>query len=440
MKKSKAKTKGKSWVFWLLSALIFGLMLGLNYLTPKMCDDFAYSQSFLTKEPLRSVFDIFPSLWVHALKMNGRLFAHFFAQLFLMLPDGIFDFVNAVVFLGQLWLTHRFAVWGDRKKPLLLFGLFCAVWLFMPAFGQVNLWLDGACNYLWCIVFGLLFLKPYVDAFVSDRSIKSKPARVFFCLFAIIAGGFVENGSAAFFGMSVLLLILNAIARRQKPRAYLVWGSICSLLGYLSMYLAPAEWANKQTEFTAEILMENLIRAWEMYLNFLPLLLVFGLLLLLSLVRRTEGKRVWLSLVFMAGSLAANFILTFADYYPERCASSALMLLLAAIAVLLADFDRRGWKAFSCILLCAVIAISSLCFAVGIPDIVRVSAEISDNALRIEAEKAAGNMNIVIPAVSAETRFCALYDLKYIDTQTADTWPNVSMATYYGIDSIKGEL
>ena len=60
MKKSKAKTKGKSWVFWLLSALIFGLMLGLNYLTPKMCDDFAYSQSFLTKEPLRSVFDIFP--------------------------------------------------------------------------------------------------------------------------------------------------------------------------------------------------------------------------------------------------------------------------------------------------------------------------------------------------------------------------------------------
>ena len=142
----------------------------------------------------------------------------------------------------------------------------------------------------------------------------------------------------------------------------------------------------------------------------------------------------------MAGSLAANFILTFADYYPERCASSALILLLAAVAVLLADFDRRGWKAFSCILLCAVIAVSALCFAVGIPDIVRVSAEISDNALRIETEKASGNMDIVIPVVSAETRFCALYDLKYIDTQTVDTWPNVSMATYYGIDSIKGEL
>ena len=434
------KTKDKSWVFWALSVLIFGLMLGLNYLTPKMCDDFAYSQSFLTKEPLRSVWDIFPSLWIHALRMNGRLFAHFFAQFFLMLPDELFDFVNAVVFLGQLWLMHRFAVWGDRKKPLLLLGLFCSIWLFMPAFGQVNLWLDGACNYLWCTAFGMIFLKPYVDAFISDEGIKQKPLQVLFCLFAVIAGGFVENGSAAFFGMSVLLLIFNAIARRKKPRAYLVWGSVCALAGYLSMYLAPAEWANKQTEFTKEILLQNFTRAWEMYRNFWPLLVAFVVLFLLSVIRRTEGKRIWLSLTFLAGSLAANFILTFADYYPERCASSALVLLLTATAVLLADFDRRGWKALSCIMICATVILSLLCFAVGIPDIVRVHTEIADNALRIETEKAAGNTEIVIPVVSAETRFCALYDLKYIDTQTADTWPNVSMATHYGIDSIKGEL
>ncbi len=434
------KTKEKAWFFWVVSALIFGLMLGLNLLTPKMCDDFAYAQSFLTKEPLRSVWDIFPSLWIHALRMNGRLFAHFFAQLFLMLPDGIFDVVNALVFLGQLWLLHRFALWDGRKRPLLLAGLFCALWLFMPAFGQVNLWLDGACNYLWCTAFGLLFLKPYVDAFAADKGIKQKPLQVLFCLFAVVAGGFVENGSAAFFGMSVLLLIINAVVRRKKPRPYLVWGSVCALLGYLSIYLAPAEWANKQTAFTAEILLQNLTRAWEMYLRFLPLLIVLGLLFVLALVRRTCGKRVWLALVFTAGSLAANFILTFAEYYPERCASSALILLLAAVAVLLSDLDRRGWNVLSCTLLCAVVLLSTLCFAVGIPDIVRVHTEIADNALRIQTEKAAGNTQIVIPVVFAETRFCALYDLKYIDTQTADTWPNVSMAVYYGVDSIKGEL
>ena len=62
-----------------------------------------------------------------------------------------------------------------------------------------------------------------------------------------------------------------------------------------------------------------------------------------------------------------------------------------------------------------------------------------ENARRIEEQKAAGVTEIVIPVVKADTRFCGLYDLKYIGTDTYDTWPNVSMATYYGVEKIKGE-
>ena len=76
---------------------------------------------------------------------------------------------------------------------------------------------------------------------------------------------------------------------------------------------------------------------------------------------------------------------------------------------------------------------------VGIPDIFRVDSEISRNAHHINTQKLLGETEIVIPVVKAQTRFCGLYDLKYIGTDTYDTWPNVSMATYYGVDRIKGE-
>lgn len=436
MKESKQKY---GLLIGILMGVIFLLMLALNLFTPKMSDDFAYANSFLTKEPLTNFLDIFPSLWVHALKMNGRLVAHFFAQLFLMLPDWIFDLVNAFVFCGQLWLMYRIATQKGRHNPMLLLGLFGAIWVFMPAFGQVNLWLDGACNYLWCTAFGLLFLWPYIRAFWSGKPLKNPFSKLGFLVLSLLAGGFVENGSAAFFGMSVLLLIADAIQRKKAPKPILIWGSVLALIGYLSMYLAPAEWANKQTDFTASTLGENLIRAGEMYLRFLPLLIAFGVLFIIGLCRKTEGKRVWLSLIFLAGSLAANFILTFAEYYPERCASSALLLLLEANALLLYPWNKKAWKWIANLTLCVVLILSLLCMGVGIPDIFRVDGEISRNAHHIKTQKLLGETEIVIPVVKAQTRFCGLYDLKYIGTDTYDTWPNVSMATYYGVDRIRGE-
>ena len=55
---------------------IFALMLALNILTPYICDDFTYDLNFLTAKPLASFWDIFPSMYAHSYKMNGRLISH----------------------------------------------------------------------------------------------------------------------------------------------------------------------------------------------------------------------------------------------------------------------------------------------------------------------------------------------------------------------------
>ena len=152
---------------------IFLLMLLGNVLTPYAVDDWAYMHSFATGERLTRFGEIFPSMAAHAQTMNGRLFAHFWAQLFLLLPKAAFNIVNALIFTALIALLARLAQPEGERDNLILLMIFCAVWVFVPAFGQVFFWLDGACNYGWGCVIGFAFLAPYIR--LLDRDAKKKP-------------------------------------------------------------------------------------------------------------------------------------------------------------------------------------------------------------------------------------------------------------------------
>ena len=151
---------------------IFLLMLLGNVLTPYAVDDWAYMRSFATGERLMLFGEIFPSMAAHAQTMNGRLFSHFWAQLFLLLPKGVFDAVNALVFTALIALLARLVQSEEGPNNLILLMIFCAVWVFVPAFGQVFFWLDGACNYGWGCAAGLAFLAPYIRLFECDAEKK----------------------------------------------------------------------------------------------------------------------------------------------------------------------------------------------------------------------------------------------------------------------------
>ena len=100
---------------------IFLLMLLGNVLTPYAVDDWAYMHSFATGERLTRFGEIFPSMAAHAQTMNGRLFAHFWAQLFLLLPKAVFNIVNALIFTALIALLARLAQpEGERDNLILL--------------------------------------------------------------------------------------------------------------------------------------------------------------------------------------------------------------------------------------------------------------------------------------------------------------------------------
>ena len=74
----------------------FAMMLLCNHWTDLIADDYRYCFSYADDTRIESVAQIFPSMAAHRQSMNGRVVPHFLVQLFLMLPKGIFDVVNAL--------------------------------------------------------------------------------------------------------------------------------------------------------------------------------------------------------------------------------------------------------------------------------------------------------------------------------------------------------
>ena len=79
-------------------------------------------------------------------------------------------------------------------------------------------------------------------------------------------------------------------------------------------------------------------------------------------------------------------------------------------------------------------------FIPGSYDIYQTWKQIRQNEVYIQNEVSSGNMEITIGTVWSTTSYSAVHDLKYVDTETYDTWPNRAMANYYGAEKIYGRV
>ena len=415
--------------------LVFLFLFVCNVLTKYMVDDFAYLYSFRTGQRIASVFDIFPSMAAHAQYMNGRLIPHFLVQLFTLPPAWVFDLVNAGMFILQIWTIVRVAGGGYTwKEPILCLFAFFTLWLYEPMFGQVNLWQDGAVNYLWSVVFGLGFLSLFARAYLHGE--EAPPKKKIYFLLAFAAGAYSETVSAAAIFMAAVLVLLRAIEHQKAPEKYLISLICVAFLGYVSIYLAPAQWANKFAGSGG--MLESFKGALRMYMDFRILLVAFFVLFIYNLSVGASHRQLLLACTLLAGSLVANFMMTFASYYPSRSACGACVFLIAADAVLLSPMLslKKQPLILSVTLLFLLSGLGKL--PEGTRDIYSTYRQMQANEALIAEKKAEGETDLLLPMVISSTKYSGLYNLRYLETLTPDTWPNDSMSRYYGVNSILG--
>lgn len=291
-------------------ALVFALLLAGNCLSPLTADDFLFCFSRSHWSRITGVTEIFPSLAALRQNTNGRVFAHFFAQLFLLEGKAVFNVVNALMGVLLLYILYRCLRRGERTRDLLLL-LFvsAAIFVLLPAFGQVFLWLTGSCNYSWTIVVTLGFLYPFFARYWGREAPRSLPLRLLYLPLAFVAGAWSENGSLAMLCAAFCFLILSGLRERRLSR-FLTASFLIACAGFLFLMLSPSELGGRRGEVSESTLTKAASRVWALLASrlspaILAALALIGLLALAFLIRllirrRRLGCRICSALVLLA--------------------------------------------------------------------------------------------------------------------------------------------
>ncbi len=445
MKDLRIKKEPGKIVFALGCVLIFLLILFCNLKTPLLADDFEYSFSLADGQRIHSVKQIFPSMAAHWRNLGGRIISHFFVQLFLMLPPIVFKVINAFVFTFGLILIVLLGrkVTGNSSTwlmPLTLGFAFAAIWIFEPAFGQVNLWTDGALNYLWSTVLTLVYIFVSLRFYRTDDSDNSRrnhwAAKCVFLLLSFIVGAYSENGTVAAGAFAVAVVLLSIIVEKKRSTV-LQWGSIALILvGFACMVFAPGE-AHKVSEaYTAKRLLENLIGVLTGAKEFWLLWAAAVVLFITALVEKQNARVLIYAASLIFGAFASSITMTAASYVAWRCFANTTVLLTAACVVLVfALYNDK--KAF--VLSVTMLPMLAMLYFVtyGIRDILVTEYDIRYNESYIIQASMQDEKIAFVKPISTYSKYSPANGIVYMtEGEAPDAWPNTAVARYYGVDKI----
>ena len=427
------KTSKKGTVILFLA--IFAFMLILNGITPIYADDYSYVYHFKTGEVIESIPDIIDSLKYHAETCNGRLISHFFVHLFMMLPWIVFDIVNSAMFVLFIYLSSRLANVKRERDNVLTLIIFIFTFMFHPAFGEEFLWVAGACNYMWAMVAGLIFLLPMHSYLVFDK--KLHPALwVLYIPFGFVAGAFLENVSAGVIFTGALYIIITKFVFKKRFRIDAILSLAMAGLGYIFMATRPGTSANKISTFADPMQTLRVI----LMMGLMVLVLAVPILLYIQLL--VKSKRVGVSkevifstIILLAGGMASNGVLLFAVFYPKRCAIGLASMVICATAMLYNAAGGLTFGRFTKKILCVFFTILTLYLGVALADIIITRVQFDRNEAHIEECKAAGIYDVRVDPITPRTKYSGAKGMTHL-MPNPDHWPNCVIDKYYGLDTI----
>jgi hypothetical protein len=414
-------------------------MLLLNFLTPFLVDDYAFATS-------TSLADVFQKVYQQYFHSNGRSLAHINARIFLMMPKVIFNFINAVIFVGLTLLILRSA---NPKKiqpmPLYLF-IILSIWLFTMNYGQVVLWLTGSTNYLWGMTIILCFLTPYIS-YINTGKCSNYVTVLGVFILGVIAGWSNENTS----GGAILLVVFSliyCIIFKQKIKIWMIGGLIGCIIGFLFLILAPGN-ANRSNQFQTDerlpwvILGERMSNLTNILRdNFSVLIIVFIVLMVVQITQNKDWKRVYISFALFIAGIATVYAMVMAPVIAGRALFGATIFMIMACAHGLAglSLETAPYKIAVVSFMAVLMFQFTTSFIIGFYEIGMTYKVTVERNRFIESEYKRGFMNIVVPneliTGNPTMKYSARYGLGDLMHDT-DHWINRDTASYFGLESLR---
>lgn len=446
---------------------IFLTMLFCNFNTSLLVDDYAYFFDFssgvdatnpelcpsLDAGRITNIFQIPASMAEHRNCMNGRVIAHGLVQLFLLMPKFVFNFVNAFMFLLEMLLILKCASGicdrhnqglMQRINPLILLTLFLINWDFQASFGQVNLWLDGAINYLWAAVLSLVYIQGYVNFFLKGEFSNNKILNALFIVLSLIVGCYNETAAGSVIVFSVGIVAYTRIFKKERVPWFVYTSLLACLCGFAFLIAAPAESVKVGGNSFWEILsgvIQNIPKLASLSQQNILLFLLAAAMLVAGFAVKVDKDILIVSLLLFISALASWGCLLIASYIAQR--SMFLTTELLTLLIIIMMFELFHNRAKLCRYMCyaiiaGVVLIASVRVPAGIKDIRKTYKFTDANEKYIVACAEAGISDVYIKVAYEDlpmTKYSALNGLRYL-AESPNDWPNVYMAKYYGVDKV----
>lgn len=413
-----------------------------NMLSPYTTDDYAYMFSAVTGERITNVFQIFASLWDDYLHIHGRVVPHFFVQLFTIGPKWVFNMVNAAMFTYMVWLLQNVGEEKGKFNLLIWVAIPVALWVYLPAYGQVFLWMSGSANYCWAFVFALLFIRVYIQLYQNPEKILTKAHVIGLCIYGLFFGAYSELVSFPTAFVSFILLCMVVFEKHAVKKYWqYVLPIVTAAIGYLTMILSPAQSSRQASDVSIGAIIKRFIDVFETYYQVSRvLLIVWAILLVLAVCYKTSNKQVIISGSFVGISLLSMALLSVTSYAVARhYAINAFFLLVAIVILMKALLDKGNIRCVAyCI--CAYVIVNNIWLLwEGSYDIYSVYQQHSEREAYICSEKEIGNDDVIyVPLITSQTKYSCKYELLDIQVDDTDVWPNSAIAKYYGVEKIYG--
>ena len=448
------KISNSKLVVILAFAVISLIMLYCNFRTNLLTDDFAYMFDFryfvsdeLSEHRISNMLQIFPSMAAHRIYMNGRVIAHFFVQMFLLLPRWLFKVTNTLFFAIEVFIIYRcnFSLNPDKGgfiKPLIPCFVFCCIWVFQPAFGQVNLWLDGSINYLWSAVISLLFMERYIALYRTGELCRGVAAKLLFILSSFVVGAYCENSGGAMLLFSMGMILYALFAKKQKLSWDVYASFAVAVLGFAFLLTAPAELANKVStgELSVTVLLSRISNLLNALSSFSPLIISTAILLLLAYFSNIQRSTLFITGLIFLCAMAAGGCLVLGSYIPDRSLFLTVVLLVLDCSILMVSLLQDYRKAiYACIL--TMLLLTPKQFFYGIIDINMTYYETSlrDDMLITGVNNGEKDISLPILSHSGYSKYSPAYCLLYLSSDPTE-YPNCFIAYYYGYDHVYLDL
>lgn len=315
-------------LFALLSVVTCVVIYMQHRLIPFMMDDLWYQTKLSSNEPIASLKDIIESQIWHYNNWGGRSMAHGLLQIILLLGEKSADILNVFVTFLLAAIVSKVA---DVKIRYGLFGALAMMFGFNANWRMSMFWQAGAANYLYMMVFIMLFLYCYIR---EDMEKRLYGITFWIIPLGLMAGWSNENMGPMLWCVSLYTIIME-FWKKRTVKVWAILGNISCFLGSVLMILAPGNSVR-----SSEVSSNEYGTLWQLFLRcyyeskaaFEYMFAIILLLLVLIAVCK-GGLQIPLgktNVCLIMGAILSWGAMILSPHYPDRATFGTMILLSCA--------------------------------------------------------------------------------------------------------------